>query len=289
MTATDPPRVRRAVLPAAGRGTRMRTLAGGCAKELLPVGGVPMLFHGVIDLIRSGIRDIAVVITPGKRAIREALTSQRVAPDAADALAPWWPHIANCTWHFPEQPEPRGLAHAVACAAPFLGEEPFVCYLPDNILTDGPPAAAQVVQAFQATGACTAAMVRVAPETAGGFGNCGALEFTPHSAAGSSTTVAITRLGDKGPGAFTDATGTGWRTCGVSVLTPEFLKINATLEANAQGEWDDVPILQHLARAGRLTGRLLTNTCYDVGNPAGYAAATEADVHLPAPGEPCRV
>ena len=281
--------IRRAVVPAAGRGTRMRALAGRDAKEVLPVGGVPMLFHAVIDLVRSGIDEIIVVIAPDKGAVQDALVGRRVPPDAEVALRPWWPHLAACTFHLVVQPEPRGLAHAIGCAASLLGDEPFVCALPDNVLTDGPPAAAQLLHTYDRVEASTAALVRVSPDTAAGFGNCGALTFAPHPDSHAAGTVRITRLGAKGTGAFAADGTAGWRSCGLSVLTREFLEINAALAPNAAGEWDDVPILQRLARAGRLYGRQLPNTCYDAGNPVGYAAAAAAEIHLPAPADACRV
>lgn len=278
--------VRRAVIPAAGRGTRMRTLAGGGAKELLPVGDAPMLVYALIDCMRSGIRDIAIVIAPHKTAVRQLIVAAAGTADAGSPLAPWQTQLAECTFHFPVQPEPLGLADAVACAAPVVGDEPFVCYLPDNILSGPTPAAAHIIRAFDTTGMCTLGMVRVSRTTAGGFGNVGAVTCLPYAEAADEATVRITEFGDKRAGTFADGQAGGWRTCGLSVLTRDFLDHHATLPPNANGEWDDVPIFQHLAHAGRLCGHRLNHTCYDAGNPVGYAAA--AAVRLPRP-ESCRV
>ncbi len=106
-----------------GKGTRLRPLTFTRAKQLIPIANKPNLFYVVEDLLAAGITDIGVIISPetGDEIVR-ALTSA----DYEDA-----------TFTFITQDEPLGLAHAVKTGREFLGDEPFVMYLGDNLLTGG--------------------------------------------------------------------------------------------------------------------------------------------------------
>lgn len=280
MGADSPPgaRIRRAVLPAAGKGTRMRDLRGDGPKELLPVAGLPMLVHGLIDLARSGIDEIFIVVAPDKPEIREHCERLPATLDRG-SLAPWRDVLQGCSVQFPVQPAPQGLADAIACAGAFTRDEPFVCYLPDNIFAGPTPATAQVLEAYGACGHTTVALAPVRADTAATFGTSGRVV----TKAFQGSTVRIHRLADKGHAADTGGWSPGYRACGLSVLTPEFMEISAGMPANSAGEQDDVPVFQELIGRGRLFGRQLDSTCYDAGHPVGYAAA---DAALAAPPPP---
>ncbi|HXW98295.1 MAG TPA: glucose-1-phosphate thymidylyltransferase [Methanomicrobiales archaeon] len=104
-----------------GHGTRLRPLTFSQQKQLIPVANKPILFYGIEDLIGAGIREIGIIVGPNKEQVKEAVTA-----------VPWDARI-----EFIEQDAPRGLAHAVKIAKPFLGNDPFVMYLGDNLLRDG--------------------------------------------------------------------------------------------------------------------------------------------------------
>jgi glucose-1-phosphate thymidylyltransferase len=107
-----------------GKGTRLRPLTFTQAKQLVPVANKPVLFYGIEALIGAGIRDIGVVVGDTRAEIQEAVGDG----------SKWGPDVR---FTFIDQPEPLGLAHAVLIAEPFLGSEPFVMYLGDNILKSG--------------------------------------------------------------------------------------------------------------------------------------------------------
>jgi len=107
-----------------GRGTRLRPLTFTQAKQLVPVANKPVLFYGIEALIEAGIRDIGIIVGDTKNEIMEA---------AGDGRR--WGAAVRITYI--EQPEPLGLAHAVLISEEFLGQEPFVMYLGDNILKSG--------------------------------------------------------------------------------------------------------------------------------------------------------
>jgi glucose-1-phosphate thymidylyltransferase len=105
-----------------GRGTRLRPLTYTSAKQLVPVANKPVLFYGIESLAAAGIREIGIVVGDTQAEIRAAV---------GDGSA--W----NVRIQYIEQDAPRGLAHAVLISEPFIGREPFVMYLGDNLLNKG--------------------------------------------------------------------------------------------------------------------------------------------------------
>jgi len=135
-----------AVIPAAGLGTRVREVAGEQPKEMLSVGGKPLIQVVVEEALAAGIRRIAVVVRPGKESIRECLMAK---PGIGAELV------------FPVQPKPLGVVDALACARPFLGEKPFVMILPDQGLLAARSATAQLLAAWQPGPTIWSALVRI--------------------------------------------------------------------------------------------------------------------------------
>ena len=105
-----------------GRGTRLRPLTYTSAKQLVPVANKPVLFYGIESLAAAGIRDIGIVVGDTQAEIRAAV---------GDGSA-WGVRVT-----YIEQDAPRGLAHAVLISEPFIGDQPFVVYLGDNLLNKG--------------------------------------------------------------------------------------------------------------------------------------------------------
>jgi glucose-1-phosphate thymidylyltransferase len=105
-----------------GRGTRLRPLTYTSAKQLVPVANKPVLFYGIESLAAAGIREIGIVVGDTQAEIRAAV---------GDGSA-WGVRVT-----YIEQDAPRGLAHAVLISEPFIGRDPFVMYLGDNLLNKG--------------------------------------------------------------------------------------------------------------------------------------------------------
>lgn len=113
----------KALVLAAGKGTRLRPLTNTNPKHLLPVGSKPILFHVLDYIAEAGIEDIGIVVSPESDThIREAI---------GDGLQ-WQARVT-----FISQPEPQGLAHAVKAAQAFLGDSRFLMFLGDNLMQDG--------------------------------------------------------------------------------------------------------------------------------------------------------
>jgi glucose-1-phosphate thymidylyltransferase len=105
-----------------GKGTRLRPLTYTSAKQLVPVANKPVLFYGIEAIAAAGIRDIGIVVGDTQAEIRAAVGDG----------ARWGVRV-----EYIEQDAPRGLAHAVKISEPFIGTDPFVMYLGDNLLNKG--------------------------------------------------------------------------------------------------------------------------------------------------------
>lgn len=107
---------------AGGHGTRLRPLTFTGNKHMIPIANQPILFYGLKHLAQAGIRDVGIVLGPLHEGIQEA-----IGTGEAFGLRVTYIH----------QGDPKGLAHAVLCAREFLGDDPFVMYLGDNLLQEG--------------------------------------------------------------------------------------------------------------------------------------------------------
>ena len=114
-----------------GKGTRLRPITHTSAKQLVPVANKPVLFYGLEALVSAGITDLGIVVGDTQAEIRAAV---------GDGSA-WGARVT-----YIEQDAPRGLAHAVLISEPFIGRDPFVMYLGDNLLNRG---ITQFVEEFQ--------------------------------------------------------------------------------------------------------------------------------------------
>ena len=106
-----------------GYGTRLRPLTYSQQKQLIPVANKSILFYAIEDVIEAGAKEIGIIVGPNKEQVMETVNKARANFDAEIT--------------FIEQDYPRGLAHAVLISEDFIGDEPFVMYLGDNILREG--------------------------------------------------------------------------------------------------------------------------------------------------------
>lgn len=159
--------IRKAVIPAAGLGTRFLPVTRSVPKELLPILDRPMLQYVVEEAAEAGITDVIVVISPGKEGIAEYF---RPRPDLEERLADdaqllqkvrSGANLANVT--FVIQEEPLGLGHAVLTAREAVGNEPFAVILPDDIVDHSPGVLSQMMTAVADEGGAAAVAVERVP------------------------------------------------------------------------------------------------------------------------------
>ena len=156
----------KAVIPAAGFGTRMLPVTKSVPKEMLPAGRKPMLQHAVEEAAEAGVREVCVVIRPGKEIIRDYFTPTG-ARSAGDArLAELEALLARCELTFVSQPRPTGLGDALLRAREFVGGEPFLMLVPDQLMRAPAGAAAQLLARWRPGAAIWSSLLRLPKEEA---------------------------------------------------------------------------------------------------------------------------
>lgn len=162
-------RVRKVVFPVAGLGTRFLPATKATAKEMLPVVDKPLIQYAAEEAIEAGITDLVFVTGRSKRGIEDHFDRQpeleqelraRDKHDLLDEVISIPPPGIHCV--AVRQPEPLGLGHAVLCAAPAVGDEPFAVILPDDLIVNrGKGCLAQMLDAFAETGRSQVAVERI--------------------------------------------------------------------------------------------------------------------------------
>jgi len=247
----------------------MRAIAQGRAKELLSLGGLPIIAHGLRDLARSGIESALIVTSPEK-------------PELAATLGD---RCEEMTLHYVEQRAPSGMADALSLAESFARGEPLVCWLPDNVWV-GEPATAQLLAALpRAPRSSFVGLRELAAAELGSVGAAGFVDVAGEPLA--PDVLRIERVHDKGgapPRSGAASRGASGGSCPrlkgfpVDLWQPDlFDRIRALRASGGPGELDDTPILQALAREGLLAGVVLRRgRLFDCGVPEGLAAARAA-------------
>ena len=168
--------IRKAVIPAAGLGTRFLPTTKAVPKELLPLLDKPLIQYAVEEAAASGIQDIILVTSPGKEALEnyfqphdalERFLREKASPDLLHQVQ----RLASlarisCV----RQEEPLGLGHAVLTAKDLVGNEPFAVMLPDDVIQSPEPALAQMIRIFESRGNGLVAVEEVPDDQVGSYG-----------------------------------------------------------------------------------------------------------------------
>ncbi|KYD08071.1 UTP--glucose-1-phosphate uridylyltransferase GalU [Heyndrickxia sporothermodurans] len=148
-------KVRKAIIPAAGLGTRFLPATKAMPKEMLPIVDKPTIQYIIEEAVASGIEDIIIVTGKGKRAIEDHFDSspelehnliEKGKYDLLDKVQ-FSSNLANI--HYIRQKEPKGLGHAVWCARNFIGDEPFAVLLGDDIVQSDIPCIKQLINQYE--------------------------------------------------------------------------------------------------------------------------------------------
>ncbi|QCJ44767.1 UTP--glucose-1-phosphate uridylyltransferase GalU [Bacillus sp. S3] len=150
-------RVRKAIIPAAGLGTRFLPATKAMPKEMLPIVDKPTIQYIIEEAVASGIEDIIIVTGKGKRAIEDhfdfapELEQDLIEKNKTDLLEKVRYSTNLADIHYIRQKEPKGLGHAVWCARNFIGDEPFAVLLGDDIVQSETPCLKQLINVYDET------------------------------------------------------------------------------------------------------------------------------------------
>ena len=177
MPLSRPAPIRFAVFPVAGRGTRFLPATKASPKEMLPIVDKPLIQYAVEEALAAGARNLVFITGSSKRAIEdhfdtdpelEAALVAQGKQDLADALRSILPSDATCIYI--RQPAPLGLGHAVLCAQPVVGSEPFFVHLADDLIDAAQPVLAQMRDRYLKTGGSLIGVQQVAQSETGRYG-----------------------------------------------------------------------------------------------------------------------
>ncbi len=263
--------VKKAVIPAAGLGTRLRPLTNYMPKELLPVGSKPMIQYSLEMYMASGISEFCIITSPDKPLLKDFVTGNWTPPTLPFRWdARLYRKLEMCRTVFLTQEKPIGVADAVARARDFVGSDPFACVMPDCLLFSNKPLVRQLAEVFQTHGKSMIGTIFIRGNDVRLFGNVGVLSADTLG----NGCFAITSLSDKkGRPLSVNRGGLIHKGFGGGIYLPEYFDLAETMRSSAKGEVDDVPIHQTLIDKSKLVGVLLKGAAFDVGHPLGFRAA----------------
>ncbi|MBO0412752.1 UTP--glucose-1-phosphate uridylyltransferase GalU [Enterococcus hulanensis] len=168
-------RVKKAVIPAAGLGTRFLPATKAMAKEMLPIVDKPTIQFIVEEALKSGIEDILIVTGKAKRPIEDHFDANielemNLKEKGKTDLLKLVEETTDVNLHFIRQSHPKGLGHAVLQARAFVGNEPFVVMLGDDLMEDRVPLTKQLMNDYEQTHASTIAVMRVPEDETSKYG-----------------------------------------------------------------------------------------------------------------------
>ena len=169
--------IKKAVIPAAGLGTRLHTLTQGRPKEMLSIGGRPMIYYTVHEAALSGLEHLYIVINKGKPSVQRYLESEKLETDLQGEGKGNSVSIPRIT--FIDQPAPFGSGDAIYRTKEMIGKEPFALMMPDFLLFGSSPALSQMIPSYERFRKDIVGALILGLMEAEGFGNVGIFQPTP--------------------------------------------------------------------------------------------------------------
>jgi len=261
-------KVRKAVIPAAGLGTRFLPATKAVPKELLPIVDIPTIQYIVAEAVAAGVRDVVLVTARGKEAIADHFDiagelEVHLERTGKTELRKQLRDIAGMASIITvRQQEPLGLGHAVLCARDVVGDEPFVVMLGDDVIDAEVPGAKQLAECYERHGLGTIALMEVPPEETGLYG-------IASGRAVDGRTMRIERLVEKPR----KDPPSNLAVIGRYVLPPRIFEILEQVPTGVGGEIQLTDALAVLAREDGLLGYRFEGDRYDAGDRFGYLKA----------------
>lgn len=262
--------IRRAVIPAAGFGTRFLPATKVVPKELLPIVDRPALQLIVEELVESGIEEIIFVISPGKEAVANYFTSGGILEETLktrgqlDLIQSVRNLIEKSRFRAVYQESPQGLGHAVACARDAVGDEPFAVVLPDDLVRSTVPCLKQLIEVFDRDQLSVVALQDVPAEEVHRYGIVGGASKKGR------VPFRVTRVVEKPK---KEEAPSHWAIIGRYILDPAIFSYLDQMRPGAIGEIQLTDGLAMLAEKKGLMGLPFEGLRIDAGRPPGFLEA----------------
>jgi UTP--glucose-1-phosphate uridylyltransferase len=269
------PKVRKAVFPAAGLGTRFLPATKAQPKEMLPIVDKPIIQYGVEEALHSGIQNIIIVTGRGKTAIEdhfdvsfelEYLLESRQKKDLL-SIVRGISDLINVS--YVRQKEALGLGHAVLRSLELVADEPFAVVLADDVIEAETPCLRQLLDIYGFFGAPVVAVMEVPMENISAYGS---IEAEPVSHNGSNDRVFRVRNMVEKP--RPSEAPSNLAIIGRYVLTPDIFESLQTIDPGSGGEIQLTDALKHLLRSRPIYAVRFEGTRYDAGDKLGFLKAT---------------
>ncbi|MHA6534497.1 UTP--glucose-1-phosphate uridylyltransferase GalU [Paenibacillus sp. BAC0078] len=263
-------KIRKAVIPAAGLGTRFLPATKAQPKEMLPIVDKPAIQYIVEEAVRSGIESIIIVTGRNKKSIEDhfdksvELEQTLLDKGKMDLLREVQGISALASIHYIRQKEPLGLGHAILCAEQFIGDEPFAVLLGDDIMVSEPPALSQMMKLYEQSEQTIVGVQQVPRSEVGKYGII--------ASGGSVKGVhVVSGLVEKPAPQAAPSTNA---IMGRYILQPSIFSVLSRLERGAGGEYQLTDALHEVCRSEGLLALDLQGKRYDIGDKFGYIQAT---------------
>lgn len=262
-------KVRKAIIPAAGLGTRFLPATKAMPKEMLPIVDKPTIQYIVEEAIASGIEDIIIVTGKGKRAIEDHFDNafeleQNLIQKGKYDLLEKVKEPSKVDIHYIRQKEPKGLGHAVWCARNFIGDEPFAVLLGDDIVQAETPCLKQLIDQYEQTLSSVIGVKRVPDNETHRYGIIDPIEQHGRR-------YQVRQFVEKpAPG----TAPSNLAIMGRYILTPEIFLFLEKQEAGAGGEIQLTDAIQKLNEIQRVFAYEFEGKRYDVGEKLGFIQTT---------------
>jgi UTP--glucose-1-phosphate uridylyltransferase len=264
-------KVKKAIIPAAGLGTRFLPATKAQPKEMLPIVDKPTIQYIVEEAIESGIEDIIIVSGRGKRAIEdhfdksyeleETLYKKNKLSqlDQVQKIS----NLANI--HYIRQKEPRGLGHAIACARSFIGNEPFAVLLGDDIVKADKPCLKQLIEVYNRYHSSVIGVQKVPMEDVSKYGI-----IEPKR----KLNLDVISINDFVEKPVKEKAPSNYAIMGRYVLQPEIFDILDEIQPGAGGEIQLTDAIKKLNTIQDVLAYQFEGERYDVGDKFGFIKAT---------------
>lgn len=262
-------KVHKAIIPAAGLGTRFLPATKAQPKEMLPIVDKPTIQYIIEEAIASGIEDIIIVTGRGKRAIEDHFDKSYELEDILNRkgekhLLELVQDISNLVnIHYIRQKEPRGLGHAIYCAKTFIGEEPFAVLLGDDIVDSEVPCLKQMLEVYENYNTSVVGVQKVPKEDVSKYGIVDCIEVEER----------VYRIKDMVEKPDKENAPSDIAILGRYIISPEIFKFLEDAEPGKGGEIQLTDALKKLLREEKMYAYDFIGKRYDVGNKLGFLEA----------------
>lgn len=268
-------KVRKAVFPAAGLGTRFLPATKAQPKEMLPIVDKPLIQYGVEEAIHSGIQNIIIVTGRGKSSIEDhfdvsfELEQLLESKNKGDMLSMVRSISDMIDISYVRQKEALGLGHAVLRAKELVGSEPFAVVLSDDIIASETPCIRQLLDVYNFYGASVLALMEVPPDQISAYG---VVDAEPVGDNGHENRLFRIRNMVEKPKA--SEAPSNLAIIGRYILTPEIFNCVESIQPGSGGEIQLTDALKYMLRSRPIYGLKFEGKRYDAGDKLGFLKAT---------------